>query len=295
MNKKPCIKMVRYTLLFFILISSIIFLVVLGFDLDLLLNGPKYLSKVIAVIFNRNQEGVINEKELSADLMESMHSLWIHIPMVLIMTMSIIALLLNALGCTGACVLSYSLLSGFFIFTLVVFVFCLSLTLWIFLSKNDHPAIASYVTEKISEYNKTGGIFNLVIDTVQRDLQCCGFLSPSEWSDIFPASCCQDKCTEQYCEDQECVLENIHINTCKELIKSNLLQPTSVIGIIGIMSVTVMVAVGVIAALSFCLCIAARSYHVRMWRPQSEDEYSRSEGVNSLELEQQLRSQGFLD
>ena len=55
MNKKPCIKMVRYTLLFFILISSIIFLVVLGFDLDLLLNGPKYLSKVIAVIFNRFQ------------------------------------------------------------------------------------------------------------------------------------------------------------------------------------------------------------------------------------------------
>ena len=60
----------------------------------------------------RNQEGVINEKELSADLMESMHSLWIHIPMVLIIIMSIIALLLNALGCTGACVLSYSLLSG---------------------------------------------------------------------------------------------------------------------------------------------------------------------------------------
>merc|ERR1711909_241030 len=79
-------------------------------------------------------------------------------------------------------------------------------------------------------------------DSVQRDLQCCGFLSPSEWSDIFPASCCQDKCTEQGCQEQDCVLENIHINTCKQLIKSNLLQPTSVIGIIGVLCIAVVFA-----------------------------------------------------
>jgi len=290
--------MIRYTLLIFILISSIIFLVVLGFDLDLLLNGPKYLSKVIANIFNRNQEEVISEKQLSADLRESTHSLWMHIPMVLIIILSIIVLLLNFLGCTGACLLSYSLLSGFFIFSLVIFIFCLSLTLWIFLSKYDHPVIDSFMAEKISEYNNTGGIFNRFIDSVQIDLQCCGFLSPSDWSDKFPASCCPDKCTiEQGCEDQDCVLENIHIYTCKELIRSNLLQPTSVIGIIGILFIAVMCAAGVVAALSFCLCIAARSYHVRIWRPHSDDENSRSEGMNvtSLELEQQLRSQGFLD
>jgi len=295
MNKKPCIKIIRYTLLLSILISSILFLVVLGFDLDLLLNGPKYLSKVIAGVFNRNQGEVINEKQLTADLIESTHSLWMHIPMVLIIILSIIALLLNLLGCTGACLLSYSLLSGFFIFTLVIFTFCLSLILWILLSRNDHPVIDSFMAEKISEYNETGGIFNRVIDSVQRDLQCCGFLSPSEWSDIFPASCCQDKCTEQGCQEQDCVLENIHINTCKQLIKSNLLQPTSVIGIIGVLCIAVVCAAGVIAALSFCLCIAAKSYHVRIWRPQSDDENSKSEGVTSLELEQQLRSQGFLD
>ena len=49
----PCVNMIRYTLLLFILISSVTVLVVLGLDLDLLLNGPKYISKVITNILNR--------------------------------------------------------------------------------------------------------------------------------------------------------------------------------------------------------------------------------------------------
>ena len=47
------IKVTRYLLMLFILISCLAALVVLGLDLDLLLNGPDYLSKVISNIVNR--------------------------------------------------------------------------------------------------------------------------------------------------------------------------------------------------------------------------------------------------
>ena len=50
---KPCINFIRYALLLFIFISCMAALVVLGLDLDLLLNGPDYLSKIITNIVNR--------------------------------------------------------------------------------------------------------------------------------------------------------------------------------------------------------------------------------------------------
>ena len=50
---KSCTNLIRYSLLLFIFISCMAALVVLGLDLDLLLNGPDYLAKVITNIVNR--------------------------------------------------------------------------------------------------------------------------------------------------------------------------------------------------------------------------------------------------
>ena len=50
---KPYTNLIRYSLLVFLSLSCIVALVVLGLDLDLLLNGPEYLSKVITNIVNR--------------------------------------------------------------------------------------------------------------------------------------------------------------------------------------------------------------------------------------------------
>ena len=74
----------------------------------------------------------------------------------------------------------------------------------------------SFVTEKISQYSHSEGIFNLVIDKVQRDLQCCGFKSSADWAGSFPPSCCLDSCDGEECleVEQECVLENIHSSSC---------------------------------------------------------------------------------
>jgi len=271
--------MIRYTLLLFILISSVTVLVVLGLDLDLLLNGPKYISKVITNILNRfHQEEIIEEEYLREALMEASQSLYLHLPLLLIVILSILILGINCLGCTGACLLSYSLLSGFVIFTLVIFILFLALTLWIFLSDMEDSVIDSFVSEKISEYNSSQDLFNLVIDTVQRDLQCCGFKSASDWSGEYPHSCC-DKVQE------ECGEENIYNSTCKEDIRSNLLQPTSVLGVIGVTLLAVLAAVGVTTLLSLCLCLVARRHRGERWSPRSEEESS-SQSVSSLELSQ---------
>ena len=101
------------------------------------------------------------------------------------------------------------------IFTLVIFILFLALTLWIFLSDMEDSVIDSFVSEKISLYNSSQDLFNLVIDTVQRDLQCCGFKSASDWAGEYPHSCC-DKFEE------ECGEENIYNTTCKEGVRCSL-------------------------------------------------------------------------
>ena len=186
----------------------------------------------------------------------------------MVVVLSILLLLLNCLGCAGACLLSYSLLSGtevfnhcdniyssasgFTMFMFVSFILYACLALWIFANNMEDSVMDSFVTEKISQYSKSEGIFNMVIDTVQRDLQCCGFKSSADWAGSFPSSCCLDSCAGEECleVEQECVLENIHTSSCLEMIRytrpllhcgvltvlllrSNLLQPDSMVGLIG--------------------------------------------------------------
>jgi len=261
-------------------------LVVLGLDLDLLLNGPDYLSKIITNIVNRlNQEELVDEEQLKEVLLDARQSLWVHIPMLLMVVLSILMLLLNSLGCAGACLLSYSLLSGFTMFMFVTFVLYVSLALWIFVNNMEDSVMDSYVADKITLYRQNEGIFNLVIDTMQRDLQCCGFKSSSDWAGSFPASCCLDTCVGQDCleEEQECLLDNVHSSSCLEMIRSNLLEPGSMIGIIGLTFLVVVAAVGVTTALSFCLCMAARRHRGGMWNVKREESSTDS---SHLELTQ---------
>jgi len=260
---KPYTNLIRYSLLVFLSLSCIVALVVLGLDLDLLLNGPEYLSKVITNIVNRlHKKEIVTEEQLVVSLMEARQSLWVHIPMVMLVVLSVVLLMLNCFGCVGACLLSYSLLSGFTMFMFVNFVLFTSLALWIFLNNMENSVMDSFLSEKISRYNQTESIFNLVIDTVQRDLQCCGFKSSSDWSYSFPASCCPDSCTPtaEVClvEEQECLEENIYTSSCLEMIRSQLLQPDSMVGLIGVTFLVVVALVGVTTLLSVCLCLAAR-------------------------------------
>jgi len=260
-----CVKYMRYLLLLFIMTSCLATLVVLGLDLDLLLNGPDYLTKIITNIVNRlHQEEIVDQEELREVLLDARQSLWVHIPMLTILVISVMMLFLNCVGCAGACLHSYSLLSGFTMIMIVNLVLYLCLSLWIFVNNMEDSVMDSYVSEKITQYHLGEGIFNLVIDTVQRDLQCCGFRKQSDWSGSFPASCCPDSCAGQgqgclLVEENLCVADSAYNTSCLEKIRSSLLNPGS--SMIGVIGVSFLVAVGVVAvttALSLCLCIAAR-------------------------------------
>ena len=164
----------------------------------------------------------------------------------------------------------------------VSFVLYACLALWIFANNMEDSVMDNFVTEKISHYSKSEGIFNLVIDTVQRDLQCCGFKSSADWSGSFPASCCLEV-------EEECQLENVHSSSCLKMIRytslscnqvviiffirSHLLQPDSMVGLVGkilmegfyfslshagVTLLLVVAVVGATTALSFCLCLTAR-------------------------------------
>jgi len=253
--------LIRYTLQVFLFISCISALVVLGLDLDLLLNGPEYLATVITNIANRlHQDEIVDQEELLRSLMEASQTLWVHIPMVMLVVMVTVLLMLNCLGCAGACLMSYSLLSGFTMFMFIIFVLFLSLAFWIFLNNMENSVMDSFVTERISQYNQSGSIFDIVIDTVQRDLQCCGFKSSSDWVDSFPASCCPSSCNAGDCRlVGECLSDNVYVSGCLDMIRVHLLQPDSLVGLIGVTFLVVVAVVGITTVLSLCLCVAARS------------------------------------
>ena len=63
-------------------------------------------------MFRLHQEEIVDQEELNEVLLEARQSLWVHIPMLMIMVLSVVILFFNCLGCAGACILSYSLLSG---------------------------------------------------------------------------------------------------------------------------------------------------------------------------------------
>lgn len=266
-------KVTRYLLMLFILISCLAALVVLGLDLDLLLNGPDYLSKVITNIVNRlHEEEIVGQEQLKEVLLDARQSLWVHIPMIMIMVLSVVMLFVNCLGFAGACLNSYSLLSGFTMVMFVNFVLYLSLTLWIFVNNMEDSVMDSFVLGKISQYEHGEGMFNLVIDTVQRDLQCCGFKSLSDWSGIFPPSCCPGSCDGQGLEclkvEKECLETDVYKSTCLAMIRSNLLEPGSMIGAIGLSFLVAVAVVGVTTILSFFLCISSRRLQSSKWSPK---------------------------
>ena len=101
-------------------------------------------------------------------------------------------------------------------FMFVIFVLYACLALWIFGNNMEDSVMDSFVTEKISQYSLSEGIFNMVIDTVQRDLQCCGFKSSADWAGIFPASCCLEEGIEVV---EECQLKNVYSSGCLEMIR----------------------------------------------------------------------------
>ena len=245
-------KCVRVILLLLITISFLITLVVLGVDIDFLINGPDYVVKMITNVVNRiHEEEIVDAKQLSDALSEARWRLSIHIPLVVIAVVAILVSLVNLLGCAGAVNMSYSLLSGFTLFMVLFFIPYAYFGTYVFVQGED-SIMDNLVAEKISEYHlKNNSVFNLIIDTVQQDLECCGFKSSDDWGEYFPWSCCHG---------HTCHAENIFEDGCQPLIWSHLLETKSAVGVLGIALLITVIVIGLTAILSLCLCIVSRSH-----------------------------------
>ena len=98
--------------------------------------------------------------------------------------------------------------------------------------------------ELIHQYQAgSNGAAHIIVDAVQRELQCCGYNSIDDWNlgvsmkargkimestltTIFPVSCCP-------INEMVCNYDNAFITPCVDLIKESYLNYDNIIGLIG--------------------------------------------------------------
>ena len=85
----------------------------------------RVLSKFYFRLFI-NEENV-DEEQLLQDLIVAQESVWLKLLVMIVVAVCVIFVIINIIGCFGACTLSYSLLSGFAIVTLLISVLALTL------------------------------------------------------------------------------------------------------------------------------------------------------------------------
>ena len=108
-----CINVVRYIFLLVLFLSLTLSVIVLGVDVDWLVNGAGFMAKVMS----RVKERLVNEEEsdeekLLEELTEVRQSVWLQMFVIIIIAIAVVFIISTLFGCAGACSLSYSLLSG---------------------------------------------------------------------------------------------------------------------------------------------------------------------------------------
>lgn len=261
--------LVRYSLLACLCLLLVVTLVVLGLDLDLLINGPAYLAKVVTNIVNRwTKEHTIDQMDLVEVLLVARESLWVHIPMIILVVVTTIMVVVIVVGFLGASLMSYSLLSGFTMAVFLNLIVVAAVVIWVLVSSAENSVLDQFLMEKMRQLQgqeDNSGLFGLVLDTMQRDLQCCGLKSPTDWLEAgpLPPSCCPSSCSASGwdCGAQvsNCRQEEAYTSSCLEVVRSQVLQPGTLVGSIGITVMTLVCLMVATFFLSTCLCLWART------------------------------------
>jgi len=259
-----CDKFLRFCFILSLCVAAIIACIVLGLDLDLLKNGPKYLSQIISKI--TKSDGT--DPTLLQDLEQAQGDMWVHVPMVVVVIICTIILIMCFVGFLGACFLSYSLLSGYVIFNFVAFVIMGAAILWIFLNNLEDSLMMKFVLDKMDHYNGTTS-FDIIIDYTQSFLQCCGIRYAADWKSSYPTSCCPQLAMADGCLGSNCTVPctdaTVYTTACLEAFREHMLDPVTFIGGLGmgLLCVTGIVLVNFLLAL--CLCIIARKRSCKEW------------------------------
>jgi uncharacterized membrane protein YgcG len=283
MKTHSCVNFWRYIMLLFLCISMTLTLLVLGLDLDWLINGPAFMARICARIKERfsNEEVPADEEDLLKNLSLASESVWLQLFVIMVVAVTCVFVIINMIGCAGTCLLSYSLLSGFTIFMmlssiLAVTVAC-SLLLPLHSSKMDSP-LAPLAIDLINKYKiEEGGSAKIVIDTVQTQLQCCGYDDMLDWrpeevaiigrgvsrdnvtirdQDWLPRSCCGAA---------PCTQDKAFREPCKLKLRENALNPNTAIGIIGIFVIILVSFIVSTFLISLIMCCIARRWRGMTW------------------------------
>jgi len=277
------------------MISFVCASIVLGLDVDLLINGPSYfLSKlVIRVSLSGKQVNEDDVEGLTNELVEARQSLWVYVPMMVVLVVATIVLFMSLVGCVGAATLSYAMLSGFSMFMFVTSMLAAAAIIWIFCGNMEDSIVDKFAMEKIEKYHKKENYFNFIIDYIQTDMECCGFKSPNDWRGSLPPSCCNsllclnntfptnytlhtssdtevillsealnhDEVSKNNTDDicsQTCIVTDAHPKSCLGAMRDQAFTPNKLVGAAGISMVTVVSFMILNFILSFWLCSLVR-------------------------------------
>jgi len=273
-----CVNFWRYIMLLFLCLSMILTLIVLGLDLDWLINGPTSMARIGARIKERfnNEEVPADEEDLLKNLTLASQSLWIQLFVIIIVAVSCIFVIINLIGCAGTCLMSYSLLSGFTIFMmlssiLAVTVAC-SLLLPLYSSTMD-SLMVPLAKDLINKYNyEEGGSAKMIVDTVQIQLQCCGYDSKLNWrpEEILGSEKVRDVSGEPWlpsscCSSAPCTEDKAFSEPCKMKLRENALNPHTAIGMIGIFVIIIVTFICSTFFVSLIMCCIARRWRGMKW------------------------------
>jgi len=277
-------------MLLFLCLSLSLTLIVLGLDLDWLINGPTFMARICARIKERfnNEEVPADEEDLLKNLTLASESVWLQLFVIIIVAVTCIFIMINIIGCAGTCMMSYSLLSGFTIFMMVTSILAVTVACSLLLplhSSNMDSPLAPLAKDLIDKYKiEEGGSAKIVIDTVQRQLQCCGYDNILDWrpeessgsgvsgdnvtaggrgQPWLPASCCNSPpCTE----------EKAFQEPCKMKLRENALNPNTAIGLVGIFVIILVTFISTTFFVSLIMCCIARRWRGTKWSVVQCDE-----------------------
>ncbi|GAB0095121.1 Tetraspanin [Sergentomyia squamirostris] len=117
---------------------------------------------------------------------------------VLVITLGSIVFLVAICGCCGASMKSYSLTMIYATFLLILLIGKIVMTVLAHVFAGDIATAAIKSFKKIFHAQEVGGNKEIV-DTVQKQLECCGLNGPEDWQEILighiPSSCCTNSVT----------------------------------------------------------------------------------------------------
>jgi len=265
-------------MLLFLCLSMSLTLIVLGLDLDWLINGPAFMARICARIKERfnNEDVPADEEDLLKNLTLASESVWLQLFVIIIVAVTCVFVIINVIGCAGTCLMSYSLLSGFTIFMMLASILAVTVACSLLLPLHsptmDSP-LAPLAKDLINKYKvEEGGSAKIVIDTVQRQLQCCGYDDMLDWrpeegltnnvtiggrgQPWLPVSCCNSApCTEDEAFQEPCKLK----------LRENALNPNTAIGIIGIFVIILVSFIFITFFVSLIMCCIARRWRGTKW------------------------------